>query len=378
MDRYTAALLVIGMYTWCYGQSAVQSPWPKERGLIFTILNRYGWRTKVQLRHLPIYPGYENFSGRVPGVNFSNPNTHFLSIDVDYRTKCIYMYEYHLRSIVVGTGYTKDMNTSNMEFKHMHVGVSRGNIQVAVDWLSHTVYWTDSAFRWIVAAPGQKNKTDMDYYKIIADTHLDKPDGLTLDPLEGYLFWSDNGKHPKIERSDLMGRSRHTIFSKYLESPLTLEVDIFGKRIYWIDSKQESILSTTYNGEDVISIQRIPNSVLFELAIFREVIYISDVRNGNVYTLNKTKGIHLGKQESTTIRIFPETIYGLAVYGDENQPLKDKDYCAEKNCDHLCISTKTGAECVCSEGYKKNETSGKCQGWYWKQLNQDHYDHFIF
>ncbi|XP_053386904.1 low-density lipoprotein receptor-related protein 1-like isoform X3 [Mercenaria mercenaria] len=362
MDRYTAALLVIGMYAWCYGQSAVKSSWPKEHGLIFTISNRYGGfqRTKVKLRHLPIYPGYENFSGRVPGINLSNPNSHFLSIDVDYRTKCIYMYDYHLRSIVVGIGYSKDLNMSNMEFKHMHVGVSRGNIQVAVDWLSHTVYWTDTVFRWIVAAPGQKSKIDMDYYKIIADIHLDKPDGLTVDPLEGYLFWSDNGKHPKIERSDLMGMSRHTIYSKYLVSPLTLEADIFGKRIYWIDSEQQSILSSTYNGEDVISIRRIPNSMLFDLAIFREVIYINDVR-GTVYTLNKTKGIRLGVQESTTISFFPERVYGIAVYGDENQPLKDKDYCAEKNCDHLCISTKTGAECVCSEGYKKNETSGKCQ-----------------
>ncbi|XP_053402894.1 low-density lipoprotein receptor-related protein 2-like [Mercenaria mercenaria] len=362
MDRYTAALLVLGMYAWCYGQSAVESSWPNEHGLIFTISRRYyGWPpTKVKLRYLPIYPGYENFSGNVPGVNFSNTNIHFVSIDVDYRTKCIYMYEYHLRSIVVGIGNSKDLNMSNMEFKNMHVGVSRGNIQVAVDWLSHTVYWTDSVFRWILAAPGQKNKINMDYYKVIADIHLDKPDGLTLDPFEGYLFWSDNGKHPKIERSDLMGRSRHTIVSKYLESPLTLEADIFGKRIYWIDSKQESILSTTYNGEDVILIQRIPNSKLFDLAIYREVVYISDFR-GNVYTLNKTKGIHLGRQESITIKFSQENVYGIAVYGDENQPLKDKDYCAEKTCDHLCISTKTGAECLCSEGYKKNETSGKCQ-----------------
>ncbi|XP_053387383.1 low-density lipoprotein receptor-related protein 1-like isoform X2 [Mercenaria mercenaria] len=363
MDRYAAALLVIGMYAWCYGQSAVENSWPIERGLILTMSNRsHGWPlSNYQLRHLPIYPGYENFSGLYSGVKFPNYNTHFLSIDVDYRTKCIYMYEYHRRSIVVGAGYNKDLNMSNMEFKHMHIGVSRGNIQVAVDWLSHTVYWTDSVFRWIVAAPGQKNKINMDYYKVIADIHLDKPGGLTVDPLEGYLFWSDNGKHPKIERSDLMGMSRHTIFSKYLESPFTLEADIFGKRIYWIDSKYESILSTTYNGEDVILIQRIPNSMLFDLAIFREVMYISDVRTGNLYTLNKTKGIHLGKQESAPISIPLKVIYGIAVYGDENQPLKDKDYCAEKNCDHLCITTKTGAECVCSEGYKKNETSGKCQ-----------------
>ena len=38
------------------------------------------------------------------------------------------------------------------------------------------------------------------------------------------------------------------------------------------------------------------------------------------------------------------------------------DYCAEKKCDHLCISTKTGAECVCSEGFELDEDSGICKG----------------
>ena len=67
----------------------------------------------------------------------------------------------------------------------MHIGVSAGTVQVAVDWLSHTVYWSDSNFRWILAAPGQIDKIDMDYYKIVVDTHLDHPSGLTIDPLEG-------------------------------------------------------------------------------------------------------------------------------------------------------------------------------------------------
>ncbi|XP_060584429.1 prolow-density lipoprotein receptor-related protein 1-like [Ruditapes philippinarum] len=351
--------LMVGIFLGSNGQTTDPETWPEERGLIVTTLNRYGWRTPVQLRHLPVFPGHENYSGTVPGVTFSNRNIHFVSIDVDYRTKCIYMYEYHLRTIVVGTNFSKDL--TDMKFQNIHMGVSRGNIQVAVDWLSHTVYWSDSKFRWIVAAPGESDKIDMDYYKIVVDTHLEAPDGLTIDPLEGLLFWSDNGKHPKIERSDLKGDNRHTIVSKHLQSPLTLEADIFDKRIYWIDSLSESILSSTYDGNDVMTIQKIPNSGLFDLAIFRDVVYISDIQSGYIYTLNTTKGIHLGKQESTIIKIFPEIFYGLAVYSEEKQPLKEKDYCAEKNCDHMCISTKTGAECVCSEGFELDVNTGKCK-----------------
>jgi hypothetical protein len=55
-------------------------------------------------------------------------------------------------------------------------------------------------------------------------------------------------------------------------------------------------------------------------------VYISDIQSGYIYTLNTTKGIHLGKQESTIIKIFPEIFYGLAVYSEEKQPLKEKGY----------------------------------------------------
>lgn len=91
--------------------------------------------------------------------------------------------------------------------------------------------------------------------------------------LHRYLFWSDNGKHPKIERSDLGGKKRKTIVTENLISPLTLEADIFEKRIFWIDSYTEAILSTPYDGGKVTQIQRIPNSFLLDLGIFRVIIF---------------------------------------------------------------------------------------------------------
>ncbi|XP_045191660.2 prolow-density lipoprotein receptor-related protein 1-like [Mercenaria mercenaria] len=369
MGRSVCALLLLGLYAWCYGQSPTPAPlFDYEHGMLVTTFHDYGDPDAAQIRHIPIYLGYENFSGGVPGIGFTNPNIHFLSVDFDYRSKCIYMYDYHLRSIALGCGFNVKLNVSQMDFAFMHVGVSRGTVQIAVDWLSHTVYWTDSVFRWIVAAPGQKDKIDMDYYKIIEDKHLDAPDGLGIDPLEGLLFWTDNGKHPKIERATTMGGDRHTIIPNRnqkspLVSPLSMEVDIKEKRIFWIDSSTEAILSADYEGQDIIEIRKVPGSTLLDIGIFRECVYVTDTRNGDVITLNKTDGPHLGKLESTTVNISPETIYGIAVYGPDNQPTKATDACADKKCEHLCLTTKTGAECVCSEGYHLNST-GKCQASY--------------
>ena len=72
-----------------------------------------------------------------------------------------------------------------MTLAYLHLGMSKGTIQIKFDWLSQTLYWTDSIFRWVVAVPGQQWKAGLDYYKIIIDDHLDKPDGLAIDPLKG-------------------------------------------------------------------------------------------------------------------------------------------------------------------------------------------------
>jgi sugar lactone lactonase YvrE len=65
------------------------------------------------------------------------------------------------------------------------MGVSKGTVQIAYDWLSKTVYWTDSLYRWIIAAPTDMGKITNDYYKIIVDDHLDFPDGIAVDPMNG-------------------------------------------------------------------------------------------------------------------------------------------------------------------------------------------------
>lgn len=57
--------------------------------------------------------------------------------------------------------------------------------------------------------------------------------------------------------------------------------------------------------------------------MFQEVVYVSDIRQQSIYTLKKTKGPELGRQQSSTIQLPSQVVYGLAVYGAETQPLKD-------------------------------------------------------
>ena len=86
------------------------------------------------------------------------------------------------RAIAIGNGFNTDLDLSGMSFEFMHEGVSESTVQVAQDWLSHMLYWVDPGFGWIAAAPGNSSRIPEDLYTIIV-RDLEKPDGITLDPL---------------------------------------------------------------------------------------------------------------------------------------------------------------------------------------------------
>lgn len=329
------------------------SPKPRnpEQGVFFSTFGG-----QAQLRHLPVIPYYENFNGAVPGIFFSNPNIHFLSTDFDYKQKTVYLYDYHLRSIAIGYNFTASLDVERMSFDFMHAGVSRGTVQVAVDWLSHMVYWTDPVFQWILAAPGDPAKVEKDYYKIIHKDHLDKPDGIAVDPLAGLLFWSDNGRFAKIERSTLTGANRTTLRTNVLD-PMSLEADWRAKRIYWIDELRQTIESTDYDGNNWQLTRRMTNTILFDLAIYKDLLIVTEVLFEQVHFLNKSSGSYL----ANSISFSPEVVYGVAIYQEDNQPPRDKDYCKELQCEQLCFTTATGAICECSVGYIYNQSTMACE-----------------
>lgn len=62
-------------------------------------------------------------------------------------------------------------------------------------------------------------------------------------------------------------------------------------------------------------------SYLIFIPIFsqQDALYVTNVYDGNIYVLNKTTG----KELENPISITSHRAYGIAVYGEENQPLKE-------------------------------------------------------
>lgn len=74
---------------------------------------------------------------------------------------------------------------------------------------SSTIYWTD----WGNTPRIEYSNMDGSNRRIIADTHLFWPNGLTIDYAGHRMYWVD-AKHHVIERADLDGRNRKAVISQ--------------------------------------------------------------------------------------------------------------------------------------------------------------------
>ena len=72
-------------------------------------------------------------------------------------------------------------NADNTKVQKIYSGTSQEVNGMAVDWLSGSVYWTDTLYNWITVAAG--NKYDRFLHLVL--TGLDKPMGIVVHPLRG-------------------------------------------------------------------------------------------------------------------------------------------------------------------------------------------------
>lgn len=66
-----------------------------------------------------------------------------------------------------------------------------------------------------------------------------------------FMYWTDWGRQPKIERAWMDGQQRQTLVSEDLGWPTGLSIDYLNNdRIYWSDSKENIIESMRPDGTD--------------------------------------------------------------------------------------------------------------------------------
>lgn len=231
---------------------------------------------------------------------------------------------------------------------------------LAVDWIYNHVYWTDTAQNLIsVADLDGKNR------KALFSEDLDEPRAIVVNPLEGWMFWTDWGRQPKIERSGMDGSHRSAIVTTDILWPNGLAIDFVSKQLFWVDAKLHLIGSSDYNGNNRRVILSSPILVKhpFSLDVFEDWLYWTDWESEVINKVNKFTGANL-----TGLANGVYSPMDIHVYHSYKQP-QGENHCKPTNgqCSHLCLPAPTISphsakfSCACPNKMELQEDGHNCR-----------------
>ena len=102
-----------------------------------------------------------------------------------------------------------------------------------------------------------------------------------------WLFWTDWGENPKLERMSMDGTAHTTIISSDIVWPSGLAIDHHTQTLYWCDASLDRLESSDFNGEHrTILMERQFIFYPFGLAYFNSTLYWGDWVVGFLYRLS--------------------------------------------------------------------------------------------
>lgn len=224
---------------------------------------------------------------------------------------------------------------------------------LAVDWIYSHIYWTDSGKDTIELANFEGNMR-----KTLIRDRIQEPRAIALNPLEGWMFWTDWSDEARIERAGMDGTHRSVIVGNDVKWPNGLTLDLIGKRVYWVDAKLNIIGSCNYDGTGRRTVLYSPDSLRhpFSITTFEDYIYWTDWDKETIFKANKFTGKEV--EPVTSIRTLQHPMV-VHVYHPYRQP-DGMNQCQAVNghCSHLCLpapkinSRSPLLSCACPDGLR--------------------------
>ncbi|XP_023355035.1 low-density lipoprotein receptor-related protein 2 isoform X2 [Sarcophilus harrisii] len=217
---------------------------------------------------------------------------------------------------------------------------------IAVDWVGRHIYWSDASTNRIEVA-----KLDGRYRKWLVSTQLDQPAAVVVNPKLGFMYWTDWGRQPKIERAWMDGQQRQTLVSNDLGWPTGLSIDYLNNdRIYWSDSKENIIESMRHDGTD----RRLVSAGVgnpYSLDVFEGHLYWTSKERGEVWKEDK-----FGRGERVKVLTVNPWLTQVRIYHQYRYNHSVPNVCKDI-CSHLCLLRPGGYTCSCPEGSRFVEGS---------------------
>uniref|UniRef100_A0A4W3HW84 Low-density lipoprotein receptor-related protein 1-like n=1 Tax=Callorhinchus milii TaxID=7868 RepID=A0A4W3HW84_CALMI len=234
-------------------------------------------------------------------------------------------------------------------------------VGIAVDWIYKHIYWTDASNKTISVATFDGIKM-----KILFDTDLREPSSVAVDPLSGFIFWSDWGEPAVIEKAGMNGVDRQLLVTQDIQWPNGIALDLVNSHLYWVDSKVHSLSCVSLNGQDRRTVLQSQEFLAhpFSLAIFEDHVFWIDGGNEALFRASKLTG-----ENVVTLASNLKEPRDIIVYHELIQP-PGINWCNDGvtngGCEYLClpapqINTQSlKYSCVCPSGMQLKADGQVC------------------
>ncbi|MGH0138787.1 UNVERIFIED_CONTAM: hypothetical protein FKN15_000916 [Acipenser sinensis] len=179
---------------------------------------------------------------------------------------------------------------------------------LAVDWMANNLYWTDDGPKKTISVARLEKASQT--RKTLIEGKMTHPRAIVVDPLHGWMYWTDweedpkESKRGKIERAWMDGSNRNVFLtSKTVLWPNGLSLDIPGGVLYWVDAYYDRIemvflnnteRKTVYEGNEL--------NHAFGLCHYNNFLFWNEYRSGSIYKLDQiTKTVTLLRNERPPI-----------------------------------------------------------------------------
>lgn len=117
---------------------------------------------------------------------------------------------------------------------------------IAVDWVAKNLYWCDKGKDTIEVA-----KLNGQFRKVLISKSLQEPRAISLDPIRGYMYWSDWGDVPYIGKAGMDGSEPKAILNESLGWPNALAISLATEELFWADAREDYIAYSDLNGNNM-------------------------------------------------------------------------------------------------------------------------------
>ncbi|XP_078803799.1 low-density lipoprotein receptor-related protein 1 isoform X7 [Oryzias latipes] len=220
---------------------------------------------------------------------------------------------------------------------------------IAVDWMADNLYWTDDGPKKTISVARLEKASQT--RKTLIEGKMTHPRAIVVDPLHGWMYWTDweedpkESKRGKIERAWMDGSNRNVFLtSKTVLWPNGLSLDIPQGILYWVDAYYDRIemvylnssgRKTVYEGQEL--------NHAFGLCHYKHFLFWNEYRSGSIFKLDTSTGT------TTLLRNERPPIFEIRMYDAQQQQGSNACRVYNGGCSSLCLAIPGGRQCACAE-----------------------------